>query len=236
MGIFPVIESDDKVQANDKFRIDCSKSYISKGEPAITLVEIEPETGAGFVAVTGNPVLAKNWFLDWQYASDGDKVVSVRITTSGAPITVTKTVVSVTFVVDKLFATDSDLASIEHNITKYVPDGKSSFKYIHRESQKQMLEWLYINGYRKFDGSRITVDEVIEVENVRYWATYLALHLIFQDLSNQPDDVFDKKSRLYENTEHKWRENIALKFDLDGDGVQGAAEGFNLTSRNLVRE
>lgn len=236
MAIFPIIESDNTVQLNDKFRIDCTKSYISKGEAAVTLVEIEPHTGDGFIAVTGSPVLSKNWFLDWQYASAGGKTVSVRITTSGAPVTVTKTISAITSATDKLFSTDQDLVAIEHNILKYVPEGRSSFKYIHREAQKQMLEWLYVNGYRKYDGSRITVDEVIDVENVKYWSIYLALRLIFQDLSNQPDDIFEKKSKLYQNDEHKWRENIALKFDLDGDGVQGATEGYSMTGRYLVRE
>ncbi len=236
MAIFPIIECDDKVQTSDKFRIDCSKSYISKGEAAVTLVEIEPHTGDGFIAVTGNPILSKNWYLDWQYATTGTKVVSLRITTSGAPVTITKSIVCVDSATDKLFASDQDLVVIEHNILKYVPEGRASFKYIHREAQKQMLEWLYINGYRKYDGDRITVDEVLEVENVKYWATYLALRLIFQDLSNQPDDVFEKKSKMYQNDEHKWRENIALKFDLDGDGIQGSTEGYNFTTRSLVRE
>lgn len=236
MAIFPVIESDDKCQVNDKIRIDCTKSYISKGEAAVTLVEIEPHTGNGFIAVTGSPVASKNWFLDWQYATAGDKVVSLRITTSGAPVTVTKTIVSVTEAVDKLFSKDSDLAAIEHNITKYVPDGRSSFKYIHREAQKQILEWLYINGYRQTDGSRIGVDEVIEVENVKYWSMYLAFRLIFQDLSNSIDDIFDKKSKMYQNEEHKWRENVALKLDVNGDGVQGVNEGYVMTTRHLVRE
>lgn len=234
--IFPIIECDDLVQLNDKFRIDCTKSYISKGEPAVTLVEIEPHTGDGFIAVTGSPVLSKNWYLDWQYASAGTKTATVRITTSGAPVTFTKTIEAITSVTDKLFSSDQDLVSKEHNILKYVPEGRSSFKYIHREAQKQILEWLYTNGYRKYDGSRITVDEVIETENIKYWSMNLALRLIFQDISNQPDDVFDKKSKLYQNDEHKWRENIALKFDLDGDGIQGANEGFNMTSRGLIRE
>jgi len=236
VAIFPKIECDDVVQVSDKFRIDCTKSYLSKGEAAISLVEIEPEVGSGFIAVTGSPIAAKNWFLDWEYAASGVKTVGVRVTTNAVPVTLTTQVEVVTAEDDKLFSSDSDLVSIEHNILKYVPEGRSSFKYIHREAQKQILEWLYINGFRGTGNTRLTKENVIDVSEVRFWSKYLALRLIFQDLSNAPEDVFDKKSKLYQRDEHKWRENSGLKLDFNGDGVQGAYESANMTTRNLVRE
>lgn len=235
MAIFPIIECDSVVQENDKFRIDASKSYISKGENPITLVEIEPDTGLGFIAVQGLPVANKNFFLDWQYDSAGDKTVSVRITTDGAPVTVTKTVVCVTEAEDKLFSNDQDLEEIENKILKYVPDGRSSFKYMHRRAQKEMIAYLNKCGWKKYDQTDITKDDFIDVEQVRYWSTYLTLRLIFKDISNQPNDVFEQKSKMYENQEHRWREIAALRLDLDGSGTQETLEGINLTSRDLVR-
>jgi hypothetical protein len=236
MAIFPFIESESLIQVDDKFRIDCSKSYISKGEEAITLVEVEPHTGDGFIDITGAaPLNSANWFLDWQYATDGEKVVSLRITTDGAPVVVTKTVNVMTADDDRLFADDKDLVAIESSVLKYVPKGKTTFKYIHREAQGQILEWLYLNGYRRYDGERVTKANVVNLENVKYWAIYVALRLIFEDLSNQTDDIFERKAKKYMQDEHKARENALLELDLNNDGTQSPGEGFNMTTRNLIR-
>jgi len=235
--IFPYIECDEVVQADDKLRISSSKSFASKDEAAISLVEIEPEAGNGFIDVTGaTPLRADNFYLDWQYATDGSKVISARVTTDGAPTTITKTITVITAAEDNLFSSDQDLAAVENNILKYVPAGKNSFKYLHREAQKQILEWFYINGYRATDGSRLEKEDVIVTEELKYWSTYTALRLLFEDLSNAIDDIFDKKSKLYQVQEHRWRHNSLLKIDVNKDGVQGDNEGFLLTTRNLIRE
>lgn len=235
MAIFPVIESDNIVQVDDKFRINCSKSYISKGEAAITLVEIDPGTGT-FVNVTGSPISAKNWYMDFQHSTAGDKTVAVRITTDGSPVTVSKTVTVLSEASDYLFSKDSDLVSIESDILKYVPDGRSSFKYVHREAQGQILEWLWVNGYKKTDGSRFVKADFVDLIEVNYWSRYVTLRLIFKDLSNQVDDIFDKKAKMFENTEHLWRTKSLLKIDVNGDATIDPYEGFNMTTRRLVRE
>lgn len=236
MAIFPKIECDDVVQVSDKFRIDCTKSYLSKGEPAVTLVEVEPESGAGFITVTGSPVAPKNWFLDWEYDSDGVKELTVRITTDATPVTLTKQVEALSAEDDRLFSNDSDLVAIEHNVLKYVPEGRSSFKYLHREAQRQILEWFWINGFRATGNQRIEKADVIELEEVKFWSKYWVLKLLYQDLSNAPGDVFEAKSKLYEKEAHRWRETAGIKLDVNKDGIQGAYEGYNLTTRELIRE
>jgi len=235
MAIFPHIESDDIVQANDKFRLSAVKSYITKGEAAITLVEIDPGDGV-FVPVTGLPVASKNWFMDFQHSSAGDKTVAVRITTDGAPVTVTKTVTVLSEASDYLFSKDSALTAIESDVLKYVPEGRSSFKYAHREAQGQILEWLWTNGYYKTGVERFVKTDFVNLIEVNYWSKYLTLRLIFKDLSNMVDDIFDKKAKQYENIEHQWRTKSVLKIDLDGNEVIEAYEGLNLTTRRLVRE
>ncbi len=233
MAIFPIIETDDIVQVNDKFRIKADKSYISKGEAAITAVEIDPGTGT-FVNVTGTT--SKNWFMDFQHSSAGDKTVAVRITTDGAPSIVTKTVTVLSEASDYLFSKDSELVAIESDILKYVPEGRSSFKYAHREAQGQILEWLWVNGYKKTDATRFVKTDFIDLVEVNYWSRYVTLRLIFKDLSNQVDDIFDKKAKAFENIEHQWRTKALLKIDVNGDATLDAYEGFNMTTRRLVRE
>ncbi len=85
MAIFPNLKLEDIVQINDKTRLDASKSFTAD-EAAVTLVEIEPESAAGFIDIT--PTVATNskqYFLDWSYSGTSRTVtVSVRITTDGA--------------------------------------------------------------------------------------------------------------------------------------------------------
>lgn len=236
MAIFPNITVDEVVQVNDKVRIDATKSYISKGEAEITLVEIEAEAGSGFIAVQGSPIKESNFYLDWEYATAGSKVVSVRITTSGAPVLVTKTITVVTEAVDKLFSTDYDLTRIDSGILSLLPKGRNSFKYIHREAQSEILEWLYTMGYTKSDNVRFDKDDIINIEEVKYWSKYMALRLIYSDNSNSLQDVYASQANDAENDEHKWRQKAIFKIDVNGDGIQDNVEGFNFTTKYLTRE
>ena len=240
--IFPSIDVENIIQVNDRFRISASKSYISKGENPIVKVEIEPHTGDGFIDVSGtSPLVAKNWFTDWQYSTSGTKTISVRVTTDTTPtstpvvVTVTKDVLVLTAAEDLLFSSDDNLKAEESDIIKYLPDGKNSFKYVHRKSQDDILEWLYTNGYRNTDGTRITKTEVLDTAELKYWSIYSTLKLIFRDLVNSTNDIFDQKAREYENLEHTWRHKYQLKIDVDKSGDLGEYEGFNLTTRDLIR-
>lgn len=234
MTIFPVIKTEETVQVDDKLRIFANRSFLSKDEAEATLVEIEPDTGSGYIDVTGTS--SDDWYLDWAYSTEGDKTISVRITTDGSPVTETKTISCVTEADDKLFSTDQQLFEIDYDILKYLPDGKNSWKYVHRIAQKEILEWLYTNGYTQYGGDRITKAEVLDVDEVSYWSRYIALRFIYHNLSNSIDDIFAQKARMYENWEHKWRTKASLKLDWNGDGTQGDLENRDMTTVRLIRK
>lgn len=236
--IFPKIECDQVVQVNDKFRIDCSKSYISKDEDPITKVEIEPEAGAGFIEVQGTPISSRNFWLDWEYQTAGTKVISCRITTEivGPTVTtVTKSIECLSEADDKLLSSDSDLVAIESDILKYVPEGRSSFNYVHRESQNEILDWLFTNGYMKADTTPYTIDDIINVSEFKFWSKYSTLRLLYEDFSKAPDDVFMQKAKRYENMAHTWRHKSVLHIDANGDGVQGTTEGIDTVNKRFIR-
>jgi hypothetical protein len=236
MAIFPFIECDEIVQVNDKFRISGVKSFVTKDEADISLVEIDPGDGV-FIDVTGTGTnRQKCWFLDYQHSTDGDKTVAVRITTDGAPVTTSKTVIVLSEADDYLYSKDEDLVSIESDILKYVPEGKNTFKYAHREAQKQILEWLWTRGYKKTDGTRFIKTDFVDLIEVKYWSIYVTLKLIYKDLSNATDDIFYKKAKMFENDEHHWRTRSLLRIDVNGDGEVTNYEGFNMKTVGLVRE
>jgi len=197
MAIFPQLQSEAVIQTGDKIRLDGSKSFLSPDEAAISLVEIEPESGSGFIQVATTES-ASAYVLDWVYTGATRTVTAtIRITTDGVPVTTTLGISVVTSADDKLFSTDGDIIMIESDITKKIPKGRSSYLNVHRRAQARIVSELNDRGITNTDGGRITKDAIIDVEEVKQWSIYLALEIIFRDLSNAVDDVFMQKSLEY---------------------------------------
>lgn len=226
--IFPNLENEPVVQVNDRTRLSALKTYAAKGSTIIK-VEIEPDAGAGYIDVTGSPMDPKKWFTDWQYATAGAKVISVRVN-EGEPDETIKTfpITIVTEADDALFASDSDLAQDEPDILRYVKDGRNSYKDVHREVQKEILDLINRKGYRKPDGTKITKADVVDKTEVREMAKYYALWMIFEGISNKIGDVFSLKASEYRGEYTIRTERQILALDLDGSGTIEPVEGVNL--------
>lgn len=136
---------------------------------------------------------------------------------------------------DKLFCSDGDLIAHEPDIMKWCPDGKSSFKNVYRRSQKLIISWLDKNGYVNTFGDKYTKNDIIDIEEVRQWSTFMSLRLIFQGLSNAVDDVFDRKSTVYSQLEEEARQRVILRIDTDKDGIADSNEGVSIYSGSLYR-
>lgn len=232
--IFPVLEAEGVLQVLDKTRLSAVKSFVSKDNDPITLVEIEPEAGDGFIDVTGTSY--KDWYLDWSYSGPSRLiVVSVRIT-AGSVTTTSKTIQIYTALDDYLFSNDLDIMGLEPDILKYVPQGKNSYLSVHREAQKKILDWLDEAGYKDTSGNRLTKDAMILLDEVRSWSRYLVLSLIFRSIYNAVDDVFVDKAKYYESLALKASSRAFLRLDLDGDGEISTGEAVQILSRDLVRE
>jgi uncharacterized protein YqfB (UPF0267 family) len=217
MAIFPVLEIEAVVQVNDRTRINASRSVADPNEAAISKVEIQAETGGDWYDVY-DATSSDNWYLDWQYASAGSKTVSCRVTTNASPTSVTATLTVKSVADDNLFSSDSDLTAWEPDILKYIRDGRSSFKDVHRESQKQILDWFDSQGIRDEDDNRYTAADVVDVQEVKEWSKFLTLQIIFEGISNAVDDVFSKKALKYEGYALRARNRSEIKLDTDGDG------------------
>lgn len=235
MSIFGVLEMEAIIQTGDKTRLSAKKSFVSKDEAAVTLVEIEPESGAGYIAVTGTS--SKDWFLDWVYVGISRVVtVSLRITTDGAPSVFTKTMQVITSADDKLFSSDSDLIALEPDILKWVPEGRSSFLNVHRQAQSKIIEWLDEAGITDTSGARLTKADIVDVEEVKPWSRDLTLSLIFYGIHNAVDDVFMQKSKYYDSQAKNRADRAKLRLDLNNDGSISSGESANVRSRELIRE
>ena len=229
MAIFPKLILEAKAQVDDKTRLDGTTTFISTDEAAISLVEIEPEDSSGFIAVTSDK------YLDWSYATAGDKVVSIRVTTDGSPETSTKTITVVTEATDKLFSSDAELVPHEPDIMNYLPEGKNSYLNIHRLAQDRILTSLDEKRIWDNDGNRLTSADIVDTEEVNDWSKYLTLTYIFEGLSNDIGDIFHEKALRYRNMAKKAASRGVLRLDLNNDGTISSSEKADVRSMTLLR-
>ena len=229
--IFPVLKTEPIVQVNDKTRLDAESSYITPGEADISLIEIEPEAGAGFIDVTADK------YLDWQYATDGDKVVSVRITTDSTPVTGSVTLAIVSKENDHLLSEDADLVGHESDILEYIRDGRSSFLDKHRIARDIILDKLDSAQIWKRDGTRFEAADLIDKQDFKQWSIFKTLQIIFESNSNAIGDIFAEKAKKYSAMaiESKTRATYRLDFNDDGEIDDGEIEQLDVLSGYLLR-
>jgi len=136
---------------------------------------------------------------------------------------------------DRLFCSDGDLIAHEPDIMSWTQDGRSSFKNVYRRAQKLIIAWLDEKGYCNVYGDKYTKNDILDIEEVRQWATFMSLRLIFQGLSKSLDDIFDRKSKLYEGSEIAARNRVILRIDTNKDGQVEDTEGLSVYSGSLFR-
>lgn len=233
MSLFPNLRTDATVQVDDKLRLDASGSFKTDDEAAITAVEIEPDSGAGFVDVFDASEV-NNWFLDFAYSTGGTKTISVRLTSDGAPVTKTFSVEVLSVADDALFSTDQDIIQSESEIHRFLPDGRNSYLYVHREAQRLILADLNQRGIRKNDGSKLDKTDILDSTDVREWSKYLTLKMIFMDISDREDDVFMQKCINYGQKAFLARDSF-IAIDFNDDGEKQDNEELESGSTELVR-
>jgi hypothetical protein len=123
----------------------------------------------------------------------------------------------------------------EPDILNYVRPGRASFLDVHRRCQELILDWLDKNGYTDVDGEKFTKTSIVNIDEVKSWATYMALRLIFEGLSNSTEDVFAAKAQRYLSMEAEARKRLILRLDEDGDGVADEPEKTVVGTIYLVR-
>lgn len=234
MSIFPKLNIENIIQTNDTVRLDATRSFISKDEADITLVEIQPEATESFVPVTGSK--SKDWFLDWQYAGASRTVaITVRVTTDGLPVTFSQDLEVISEADDKLFSNDGNLLEHESDILKFLPDGKTSFKWMHRRAQKLILADFNERGVTDTHYQKLTKDSFVDVDEVSDWSIALTLALIFEDNSNVVADKYSMKAEEYNSAALRHRNRAFYRIDLNNDGIISVGEESTYQTKSLVR-
>lgn len=234
--IFGNIECEKTVQVNDKTRINCVKTFRSVDEPAITLVRIKPESSESFIKVSGSTINARDFYLDWEYKTDGIKTIELEVTTNGSPVIFTKTIEVVSVENDKLLSIDQDLVEIEPDILSWVSQGRNTFINIHRNSLNQILDWLDSVRIWKNDGSKLTKNDITLTDDLKQLSIYLTLQTIFMGISNKVDDVFLDKSKEYGRKAESLKARGRIQADFNDDNQVGKNESADMTSFFIYRQ
>jgi hypothetical protein len=231
--IFATLKTESILQINDKTRIDATQSFVSKGSAAIQTVEIEPESGSGFLDITGTK--SSDWYLDWAYQTAGSKTVTLRIFDGVDTVTQSKDIEVRTLSQDGLWSNDQDLVANEYDIIKWLPSGKSSWNHIHRKAQEYILDWLNSIRVWKNDGTKLTKSDLPETEDLRQLSKYWTLETIFGQLSNRTDDIFNQKMIQYREMRVSKQNTNWLAIDENGDGEVEQVEKKDLRTTRLIR-
>lgn len=233
--IVPIIEMDSVILQNDRVRISGVNSFVTKEESAITLVEVEPFFGYGYINITGTG--SSDWVFDYYYSTTGDHVITLRVTTDGSPVTATKTITVKSSATANLFSSDDDLKLLEPDVMRWLPEDKFSWNHVHFRVQELILNNLYKNRVVNSDNSRIVASQILDVKEVKDWAILMALSIIFSGISNAVDDVFSQKQKFYASKLGE-AENLCfniLKVDLNSDSKISTGEILGLRSITMVR-
>jgi len=162
---------------------------------------------------------------------------SVRITLDDGTVSTKETCIELkTAEEDCLFSNDQDLVEHEHDILEWLPDGRSSFIYIHRRAKERIFKWLEERGFKDCNGEAFTKEDVFDREEFREWSRFLALRLIFGFISNSNGDIYEEKYKDYCRREAESRTRM-YSLDMNGDGIDsGKKEDMeNLSRTFLVR-
>lgn len=149
---------------------------------------------------------------------------------------ITHTFDVISSVADHLFSTDDKLRKHEENVMKYLPEGRASFKDVHRRAQQLIVDWLATKGYVDNFGNRIIHQRIKDIEEVSTWATMMTLRLIFESIITADDDVFTAKVKKYTGLETFYRDRAVIVIDTNADGeADPLSERLDVQSCRVVR-
>ena len=127
-----------------------------------------------------------------------------------------------------VFADDNDLREVQRDIDRYLFTGDNSFIAYHYAARNEIVQSLRNSGYttRKLAGNSndLTHWDILEPEQIRSAAKYLALSNIMFDVSANEQDKYYQKWRDYKANYAEAFKLYLLWLDKDDDGQLDASE------------
>jgi len=219
------------VQVSDKTRFDLSTSFVS-GD-GITDITVNPD-GYGPISVFNAD--QSKWYLDWAFDSDGTKTIEVEATDGVTTVSQSFSIDVVNESDDNLYSNDSQIFAIESELKRYIPEGRNSFKNVHREAQSRILNFLDRKRIWNQDGTPLTKTQINFYDEVSKWSLYETLFIIYTDLFISVGDKFAEKVNQYKELRNYERDRASLRIDKDNSGtINVDSEIQELKSFRLIK-
>ena len=128
-----------------------------------------------------------------------------------------------------MFADDKDLSEQvpEINDDAHLA-GRPSHILAHVAAKKLIIQDLRNANYGKRDSDGvlqdITVWDLLEIDQINTAAIFKALSIIYFNYSDEPNDIYEKKSKSYASQFKSAMQLAKLSLDLDDDGVKDVNE------------
>ena len=196
---------------DDRFRIDLEGSRTHDGSP-LTKIEVVPFVDAEAITVFDLQNEKDSLFLDWQYSTFGEKVLKVKFIHGDDVREIEKTIKVLSKADEKLFSDDEMLEVREANIRTLLPEGRSSFIFVHRLAQTEILKEL------SFMGCKVKAEDILDMDDVQRWSTFKALSLIFESNITSVQDVHTAKKATYIKLATDAGAKAVVKLDRNQDG------------------
>lgn len=229
--IFPKIEADLVVRENDSLRIDARHSTV-RNYTDVKDILINPDD-TDFISVYSDGD-RDDWYLDWSYSVPGSYDVELKITDQSDAEFIENLTVSVIAESDDLtFSDDSDIRASEPDIKLYMPEGKTSYIYAHREARTRILAYLDENRIWKADNKRYEATDLFDKEEFRHWSRFLVLMMIFESKVTSVDDLFYMKRNDYRDLMFRARNRATLR--LNPDQLEGEEKLLDRISTVMIK-
>ena len=229
--IFINCQNEALIQTKDKTRIDVSSSFVS-GD-AITDILIKPNDDTSYISVFNAD--QSLWYLDWAYEDEGDQTITVQATDDTDTVTAEFTITVISESEDNLYSTDAEIFAIEGELKKYMPEGKNSYKNLHREAQSRIVNYLDKKRLWNSDGTPYAKNQINLYGMLQKWSLYETILMIYTDLTISIGDKFTEKVSEYKALRNYERDRAQIRIDKDNSGTIDAGEIQDLKSFRMIR-
>jgi hypothetical protein len=134
-----------------------------------------------------------------------------------------------------LFSNDQDLAGKRSDILNYVEKGRNSFIKWHFRAQEEIIEEFREDGRIDIYRDPIDLDALLVPDDLKKYSTFKVMRMIFEDLSNAEDDIFERISKDFSAKEMRANRQLFVRADLDQDGTARKGEGMNIRTGRIIR-
>lgn len=141
--------------------------------------------------------------------------------------------------INLVLSNDKDLSFVP-NLRDHLSPTSSSFIAFHEEARNMIVQYLRnsgksITGYESILLKQVDQFDLLDIEEFKQASKYLALHLIFDDLSKSNDDqYFTKAERFWSNYEASLNDRL-LSIDTNNNGIKDESENVAVQFTRIIR-